>query len=92
MVYIRDRFGKPVHIDFFEVIGEDGKIGYYVNNAYHRTKVHFRPERTWDDHMGNTPCGYYTVVSIPHAHWNPYGELDIRYERRRVYIHHKGWQ
>lgn len=31
----------------------------------HRLKVYYRPERTWDDHMGNTPCGYYVNLPLP---------------------------
>ena len=26
--------------------------------------VYFRPERTWDDHMGNTPSGYYVRLPL----------------------------
>ena len=32
------------------------KFGWY--------KMYFRHERTWDDHMGNTPCGYYANIPI----------------------------
>ena len=34
--------------------------GYLVK----RLKMHFRHEKTWDDHMGNTYCGYYIDVPI----------------------------
>lgn len=71
--------GRNFKVEFFEVIDE-GKTGYYVNEQetgywkYHRTKVYYRPERTWDDHMGNTPCGYYVIVPFPTG------------ERKRVYM------
>lgn len=77
MKYITDKNGMEYKIDFFETIS-NGRIGYYLihNGAYdyHRTKVHYRPERTWDDHMGNTDCGYYTIVPL------------LTGERKRVYI------
>ena len=41
--------------------------------GYKRLSVYWRPERTWDDHMGNTPCGYYVIVPLPTG------------ERKRVY-------
>lgn len=71
--YIKDNEGKTHIIDFFEII-ENEKTGYYVDNKYHRTKVYYRHERTWDDHMGNTPCGYYVIAPI------------TRTEHKRVYI------
>lgn len=71
--YVKDKNGKTHIFDFCEVI-DRGKTGYYVDNKYHRTKVYYRPERTWDDHMGNTPCGYYVIAPI------------TRTERKRVYI------
>ena len=59
--------GKKYEVDFYCVI-DDGKIEYSVKSDYgyvtHNTKVYYRPERTWDDHMGNTPCGYYTNVPL----------------------------
>lgn len=73
MHYIKDNNGRTHKVEFFEII-EDGMTGYYVDNVYHRTKVYYRPERTWDDHMGNTPCGYYVVAPITKS------------ERKRIYI------
>lgn len=73
MKYVKDKDGRTHKIDFFEII-EDGKTGYYIDNEYHKTKVYYRPERTWDDHMGNTPSGYYVIAPITRA------------ERKRVYI------
>ena len=68
MKYITDSKGRKYEIDFYTVIDEDGKIEYSVKSQYgyttHRTKVYYRHERTWDDHMGNTPCGYYTYVPL----------------------------
>lgn len=77
MKYVKDKNSRTHKIDFFEAIERKGNkqyIGYYVDNCYHRTQVYFRHERTWDDHMGNTPCGYYTNVPI------------TRSETKRVYI------
>lgn len=31
----------------------------------HCLQVYYRHERTWDDHMGNTPCGFYVNVPLP---------------------------
>lgn len=57
----------------FPCIIEDGKTyvsidiftgsGYHWFNTHH-LKVYYRPERTWNDHMGNTPCGYYVNVPV----------------------------
>lgn len=80
MKYIRDNNGKTIaKIDFFSVI-EDGKVWCYVyENGWfcklRHLKAHYRPERTWDDHMGNTPCGYY--VNAPLS----------RGKTKRVYIY-----
>ena len=65
--YITDVDGTKYEIDFYCVI-DDGKIEYSVKSdcgyRTHNTKVYYRHERTWDDHMGNTPCGYYTNVPL----------------------------
>lgn len=65
--YIIDADGTKYEIDFYCII-DDGKIEYSVKSDYgyrtHNTKVYYRHERTWDDHMGNTPCGYYTNVPL----------------------------
>lgn len=67
MKYITDADGVKYEIDFYCVI-DNGKIEYSVHSNYgykcHNTKVYYRPERTWDDHLGNTPCGYYTNVPL----------------------------
>ena len=52
----------------FDLI-ENGKVGVHVWNMwtykFHKLKVYYRPERTWDDHMGNTDCGYYVNLPLP---------------------------
>jgi hypothetical protein len=67
MKYITDENGAKYEVDFYCVI-DNGKIEYSVKGAggykTHNTKVYYRSERTWDDHMGNTPCGYYTNVPL----------------------------
>lgn len=70
--------GRTYNVDFFETI-QDGKTGYYVfsnmwDYTYHKTRVYYRPEKTLDDHMGNTPCGYYVIAPLPTG------------EKKRVYI------
>ena len=66
--YISDSDGTKYEIDFYCII-DNGKIEYSVKSDYgystHNTKVYYRHERTWDDHMGNTPCGYYFTVIWP---------------------------
>ena len=42
----------------------NGTATIYVNNVEHTLKVYYRHERTWDDHLGNTPCGYYVIVPL----------------------------
>jgi len=67
--YITGKNGIKFDVEFFETI-EDGKTGYYIHSdrygyEYHKTKVYFRPEKTWNDHMGNTDCGYYVIAPLP---------------------------
>lgn len=76
--YVKDRDGKTHKIDFFCVI-ENGKTYLYVDNyKMCHLKVYYRHERTWDDHMGNTPCGYYCNVPIVNHFGKP--------EYKRVYM------
>ena len=78
MHYIKDKAGKTHTIE--EYGWNNGKVTVCIDNYRILTlKMYYRHERTWDDHMGNTPCGYYAIVPIP-IH---YGE---RKERRRVYL------
>ena len=68
--------GRTVKVSFPCIIEKayanakmDGKTWVYVNDgAYysvHFLAVYYRHERTWDDHMGNAPCGYYCNVPFP---------------------------
>ena len=57
----------PVTIDGWQVYlcGWDRSTAeVLVGDKIHSLKTHYRHERTWDDHMGNTPCGYYTNVPV----------------------------
>lgn len=66
--YITTRKGNRYTVDFFCYVF-DGKTNYAIETDYsssiHTSKVHYRPERTWDDHIGNTPCGYFCNVIFP---------------------------
>lgn len=46
---------------------ENGKA--YVSFGYTESafKIYYRPERTWDDHLGNTPCGDYINLRFPNG-------------------------
>ena len=49
-----------------ELIGtEEEKAYILINDTEHALKIYYRPERTWDDHMGNTPCGSYVNLPFP---------------------------
>ena len=79
--YITLKNGRAYIVEFPEII-ENGKTGVYVHEKdsifgyeYHTLTAYYRHERTWDDHMGNTPCGYYCIVPFPNG------------ERHRVYIY-----
>lgn len=79
MKYITLKDGKRYGIEFASMI-ENGKtvVGVYSEHygyTEHYLKVGYRPERTWDDHMGNTPSGYYVTIPFPQTG-----------ERRRVYM------
>ena len=60
-----DRVINNFHVDF---IGSDREKAY-VSFGYsvHAFKIYYRPERTWDDHMGNTPCGHYINLRFPNG-------------------------
>lgn len=75
MKYLHEN-GNTVKVEFPCIIEKEyrnakreGKTWVYVNDGIsynvHFLSVYYRPERTWDDHMGNTPCGYYCKVPIP---------------------------
>ena len=85
MIIVKSKDGNVHHIDVYTIIDNDGYVEMYVDNVHHKLKTYFRYERTWDDHMGNTPCGYYCNVPLSSGKWGTR-------ERKRVYIHYKGWQ
>ena len=80
--YIKLKSGALASVDFFCVIdrskankNREGTTTVCINNfIFKELSVYYRPERTWDDHMGNTPCGYFCVVPFPNG------------ERKRVYM------
>lgn len=77
--YITDKNGFSYAIDFISgVIHAAGGdyAEYYINNTPHKTRVYYRPGRTWNDHLGNTPAGYYIVARLYTG------------ERRRVYLYY----
>ena len=47
--------------------GSDKEYAYYCTDGINerKAKLQYRHERTWDDHMGNTPCGYYFTAIWP---------------------------
>lgn len=60
--------GSASHIGHTRIdfLGNDKEKAYVsVDGKEHALKLHYREERTWDDHMGNTPCGYYVVLPLP---------------------------
>lgn len=72
MHYITDKNGNKHTIE--EYGWNNGRVTLCLDNwKFLDLKMYFRNERTWDDHMGNTPCGYYAIVPIGN-------------ERRRVYL------
>ena len=74
MHYINDKAGNRHTIE--EYGWENGKVTLLIDNyKFVNLKMYFRHERTLDDHMGNTPSGYYAIVPINKT------------ERRRVYLH-----
>jgi len=75
--YITDKNGKQHTIEEYGWDKETATI-CIDNYAVKTLKMYYRHERTWDDHMGNTPCGYYVIVPIPVG----YKER----EHRRVYL------
>lgn len=71
--YVKDKSGRTHTIE--EYGWENGKITLCLDDSKIMTlKMYFRNERTWNDHMGNTPCGYYAIVPI------------TKKERKRIYL------
>lgn len=64
MIYTKDASGRTIKIDVF-TYPENGKIWLYANNVLYHLKLYYRQERTWDDHLGNTPSGYYVILPMP---------------------------
>lgn len=75
--WFKDKYGKE-HI--IEEYGWDKTHAIICLNNYKimNLKMYYRYERTWDDHLGNTPCGYY--VNVPINHFNKKKEV------KRVYL------
>lgn len=75
---VADKRGNVYTVDFFTVI-RDGKITLSLETDWSckikTLAVHYRHERTWNDHMGNTPCGYYVNLPLPTG------------ERKRMYVY-----
>ena len=74
MTAVISRLSKGVHyVDHHRVEGigrscnDKTKYMVIINDTIHELKMYFRHERTWDDHMGNTPCGYYVVLPLPNG-------------------------
>lgn len=59
-----DLIGTEINLKTGDVTAEI-EIWNTWNHFYRKLKVYYRPERTWDDHMGNTPCGYYVNLPLP---------------------------
>ena len=75
--YIKYKDGKTHTIE--EYGWDNGKVTLCIDNWKITTlKMYYRHERTWDDHMGNTPCGYYAIVPINIGN----GKI----ERKRIYL------
>lgn len=47
-----------------DIIGTENGYAHYIMDGYKtkKAKLYYRHERTWDDHMGNTPCGLYFIA------------------------------
>lgn len=77
MHYITDKNGAWHTVEEYGWM--DGKATVCIDHYKISTlKMYYRHERTWDDHMGNTPCGYYVIVPIP--------VYNGKHENKRVYL------
>lgn len=78
--YVTGKNGRQYSVDFSHIIEREKasrngegitwvfvaeKDNIFSEYCEHRLQVYYRHERTWDDHMGNTPCGYYCNVPLP---------------------------
>lgn len=74
MRYIKDNAGKTHTVELWGT--ENNKAVLCIDNRIIvNLKLYYRHERTLDDHMGNTYCGYY--VNLPLS----------KTERKRFYIY-----
>lgn len=73
---IKDKHGHEHRIGLY-CYPVNGKVSVWINNVEHHLKVYYRPERTWDDHMGNTPCGDYVTIPLSDG------------ERKRIYLKYR---
>jgi len=81
--YIIDKNGKQHTIEEYGWSNETNRATICIDNfSVKKLKMYYRHERTWDDHMGNTPCGYY--VNVPLTSRDIFGRKCT--ERRRVYL------
>ena len=77
--YFKDRNGKEHKVE--EYGWDKETVTVCVDNyKIHDLKMYYRHEWTWDDHLGNTPCGYYAIVPIK------YYKDGYHTERHRVYL------
>lgn len=62
---------RPVYFNRHRIEGigiscnDSTKYMVLVNDTVHELKAYYRPEKTLDDHMGNTPCGEYVNIPLP---------------------------
>lgn len=74
--YIHFENGQTHTFELFGFNHSNGTFVYCIDDKYmHETKGYFRHERTWDDHLGNTPCGYYVLAPLPDG------------QRKRIYVY-----
>ena len=52
---------------------------YYFYKSY-VLKGNYRHEKTWDDHLGNTDCGYYVNIPLKYFSGNT-----VKTGKKRVY-------
>ena len=54
-------------IHSIDVNGTNNGYAYYILDGWKekKAKLYYRPFRTLDDHMGNTPAGLYFIARLP---------------------------
>lgn len=90
MIYFKDVLGNEHRVEIIGTNLKKGKCTIFLDRDMHpkTLKVYYRNEKTWDDHMGNTQCGYY--INVPYyLYHHPQG---FKNHTKRIYINHKGWQ